>query len=73
MSLYWLDEVYFVQDNHHPVSEAVERITGDDPLALPCGFGVERGGIRAAVEDTAVKAQGGQGEHLYVLVAGAAP
>ncbi len=42
-------------------------------MALPCGFGVERGGLRAAVEDTAVKVPDGQGEHLYLLVAGAAP
>ncbi len=61
----------------YPVSdvvggEAVERVTGDDPVARRGGFGVEACGARGAVEDAASEVPRGQGEHPCVLVEGAA-
>lgn len=52
--------------------EAVDRVTGDDPVVLRGGFGVEARGARGAVEDAASEVPSGHGEPPCVLVAGAA-
>ena len=53
--------------------EAVQRVTRDYLVARPCGFGVEACGPRGAVDDAASEVFRRQGEHLSVLVEGAAP
>ena len=52
---------------------AVQWVTLDYPVARLGGFGVEACGLRAAVDDATPEVFWCQGEHLCVLVEGAAP